>query len=884
LEKSDWNVMPQTFPTPCPDAFSSINENFDVYATGVGVIPICWTKNTTHATQPNIVAVDAGNGLNTKSLTFRTSKPQFVALPKISAELRRLQLDFKISKENSSSGPFQVGYMSDPTDASTFVPVKTYNDATIKTLLQKRIAFIGTEETSQDLRIAFRYGDAEGITTSTGWYYWVDDVVVTAVACTAPYSLQVNDVETTSALVSWSSIETGWVFEYKTAEAAEWTSITIEAGGSPEVALSDLVASTQYQVRVKSVCGEDNESVWSEVFSFSTECGDIAPFYRESFENTLSDLTCWTLANSNPAAGVKDWTIVTAATAQTNPACTPQHGSRMLRYNSNNTAAGSWALAGSKAIDISEPLHLSFWIYRNDGYASATYNSEGIDVYYNATPDDSGEPVHLGFTQRSNATNEWYYVSYKIPAVEGGQTHLVFKGTSAHGHNIFLDNIVLDYLLPIVETAAADEVSSKAATLNSTVTQRGGTVTGTGYKYRVKDEVNPDADWTLSLAAEVAGLTPETEYEFKAFAAVDSDTAWGEVLTFTTLRYLPLVTTTAATSVASSTATLNKVVEAGDGTVTGTGYKYRVKEEENPDADWTLSLIDGVTGLTPETEYEFKAFAAVNLDTVWGEVLTFTTLRYLPDVETLEATDVDDASATLNSNVTENDGNITSQGYNYRAVTEENDGEWLESLDGALTGLTPVTEYEFKAFAAVNLDTVWGEVLTFTTLQIVPVADFTFSVSGFRVTFAGTSTGEPTGWLWNFGAGGATSTEQNPEHSYAEAGEYTVTLVSTNARGSSALVSKKVNVISSGIEDVLAGKVTLYPNPAKQTVTLATSGLNAAATVIITDIAGKEMETYNLGATETELNINVSNFADGTYLVKIVSDNAKTVKRLVVKK
>lgn len=69
-----------------------------------------------------------------------------------------------------------------------------------------------------------------------------------------------------------------------------------------------------------------------------------------------------------------------------------------------------------------------------------------------------------------------------------------------------------------------------------------------------------------------------------------------------------------------------------------------------------------------------------------------------------------------------------------------------------------------------------------------PVAGFTFTpetcVSPIPVAFTDTSTGGVTGWLWDFGDGSPTSTEQNPTHNYATVGSYLVTLTVTNASGS----------------------------------------------------------------------------------------------------
>jgi PKD repeat protein len=69
-----------------------------------------------------------------------------------------------------------------------------------------------------------------------------------------------------------------------------------------------------------------------------------------------------------------------------------------------------------------------------------------------------------------------------------------------------------------------------------------------------------------------------------------------------------------------------------------------------------------------------------------------------------------------------------------------------------------------------------------------PTADFSVSPPSPAVQqdvdFLDASTGSPTSWSWSFGDG-ATSTERSPFHSYAAPGPYVVTLVATNASGSS---------------------------------------------------------------------------------------------------
>jgi len=81
---------------------------------------------------------------------------------------------------------------------------------------------------------------------------------------------------------------------------------------------------------------------------------------------------------------------------------------------------------------------------------------------------------------------------------------------------------------------------------------------------------------------------------------------------------------------------------------------------------------------------------------------------------------------------------------------------------------------------------------TTVVLNSPPAAAFTGSptsttCSGF-VQFTDNSTGAPGSWLWDFGDG-QTSTSQNPSHTYTAGGNYTVTLNATNSCGTNQLVN-----------------------------------------------------------------------------------------------
>lgn len=88
-----------------------------------------------------------------------------------------------------------------------------------------------------------------------------------------------------------------------------------------------------------------------------------------------------------------------------------------------------------------------------------------------------------------------------------------------------------------------------------------------------------------------------------------------------------------------------------------------------------------------------------------------------------------------------------------------------------------------------------------------PVASFTTSAAGLTVTFTDTSADledSLVAWNWSFGDG-SYSTAQNPEHTYAAEGTYSVTLVVRDGAGLTAHVTAEIEVVLWDI-DATSGK------------------------------------------------------------------------------
>ncbi|MCA6363552.1 MAG: PKD domain-containing protein [Bacteroidetes bacterium] len=71
-------------------------------------------------------------------------------------------------------------------------------------------------------------------------------------------------------------------------------------------------------------------------------------------------------------------------------------------------------------------------------------------------------------------------------------------------------------------------------------------------------------------------------------------------------------------------------------------------------------------------------------------------------------------------------------------------------------------------------------ICTTVTVCLNAVAAFSGTVTGGTASFTDFTTNQPTQWLWDFGDGSPVDSSQNPTHTYAQSGIYTVCLIAGN--------------------------------------------------------------------------------------------------------
>jgi PKD repeat protein len=284
------------------------------------------------------------------------------------------------------------------------------------------------------------------------------------------------------------------------------------------------------------------------------------------------------------------------------------------------------------------------------------------------------------------------------------------------------------------------------------------------------------------------------------------------------------------------------------------GIPYRVQASRNTNGDkvfmtWTES------DSTIFTEHSAPDLLAVGYDVVSGE--------YTNVVNVTQGTDFEySAYYATTSPVSMDDGAGT---YEVPVVF---------SLPGA-DELSAPQYYYVKGITFTDAD--FGA-------EPAAVANFTFSVgTAGLVSFTNTSS-NATSYSWDFGDGSGTSPLENPTYTYTANGTYTVCLTASNATSSDE-TCKDVNVTNIGgaVEDVaLDAALNIFPTPASDVINITLNNNSFEnLTVELFNVLGEAaMAPVYLNGTATS--VDVSNLAEGNYIVKISSENGVAVRQITV--
>ena len=311
------------------------------------------------------------------------------------------------------------------------------------------------------------------------------------------------------------------------------------------------------------------------------------------------------------------------------------------------------------------------------------------------------------------------------------------ENKSGLGYSVDESFLTLD--LPKVKTDNVSDIEITSVVLNGELLFNGNDLTtvcgfcwGRADKSEFEDSIQVSKETKFSY--QISNLQDETQYRVCAYAKNKIGVMYGEILTFKTQSpLLPSVVTSDVKSISYTTATVEaNVTSDGGADVMERGVCYSTSKDPtisnevvqygNGIGKFSVSLKDLIAGKT----YYVRAYAKNKKGVAYGSSLSFTTLEYgLPIVETLAATNISFASATVGGTVVSDGGvEVVERGVCYS--TAENPtianskivvDKGLGSFNVTLSSLQDGTKYYVRAYAINKKGVSYGETVEFETLS-----------------------------------------------------------------------------------------------------------------------------------------------------------------------
>ena len=216
-------------------------------------------------------------------------------------------------------------------------------------------------------------------------------------------------------------------------------------------------------------------------------------------------------------------------------------------------------------------------------------------------------------------------------------------------------------ITPSVTTNDATNIAATTVTLNGDLTAKGtadnitvsfeyGTTSGGSYTAVAAGW--KDAIGTFSV--NLSGLTPGATYCYRAVADGDGDPVYGLEKSFTSSTTAPTVTTSAASNLAATSATLNgNLGSLGTATSVTASFQWGTttsygSETSAQSVSATGAFSANLTGLTANTTYHFRAKAVGHGAALYGMDMIFSTADTIePVISAVNSTDITKTGATI---------------------------------------------------------------------------------------------------------------------------------------------------------------------------------------------------------------------------------------------
>ena len=319
-------------------------------------------------------------------------------------------------------------------------------------------------------------------------------------------------------------------------------------------------------------------------------------------------------------------------------------------------------------------------------------------------------------------------MTYYIRAFASNQEETGYSAQATFSTPAVGANISTTYLAIIVPNSAI---------AGSTILSDGGSVvTARGVCWSVTQNPTLDNSKTTdgtgigTFASNLTGLLPGTIYFVRAYATNSIGTSYGNQMSLMTNATIPVLTTTAATSITATTSVSGGNITSNGGLpVTSRGVCWSTQQNptiansKTTDGTAVGVFSSNISGLTHATTYYLRSYATNSLGTGYGSQVTFTTLAEAPVVTTAAITAILETSAVSGGNVTSDGGaTVTARGVCWSTSSgpvitnsKTTDATGTGIFTSNMTGLISGTTYYVRAYATNSAGTSYGSERSFYT-------------------------------------------------------------------------------------------------------------------------------------------------------------------------
>lgn len=435
---SDWAA--HNFTTGCePYTNFPIEEDFAANSA-----PDCWINYN------NVWNFSNGTAKSTLTSNGNWLMTNGILLP----EDANVRLSFDLAVSAETNEHFEVLISNRGTDPTTFAPI--YVIPEINTEFETYNVVLPNNLRGDIVYIAFVHN--AGIPTSA---LLLDNVVFST--CLDIPELTATNVTDHSVELSWDGQNnTQWQIEYST-DGNNWDTELVTTSA---YTLDGLQYDTEYQLRVRTVCGENQNSVASEIVTITTECLEITSLpFTENFDRYPSGTgnwpNCWGSYTSHTTTTYRPY-VLTSIYITSSP--------NVLRLYSSTTINTPYVIASLPRLADNIAIQ-DIQVKFNATATSLTTANSYFYVGVMTDQDDADSFVAVDTVHWSEFSGTYTIcnISASLAGYTGEGRYIALKAYTGSG-SVYLDDLVLDYHSPIsscqVTSIAVDSTAHDAVKLS----------------------------------------------------------------------------------------------------------------------------------------------------------------------------------------------------------------------------------------------------------------------------------------------------------------------------------------------------------------------------------------------------------------------------------